>query len=346
MSIAFASPYAELDEVEAQLLADGDVERAARALGEAWNRVLLTEWRTHDRPVIVGFPRVRSLVVDPRALVEVAPTRVGWLRDVAERHDLRHRERHLAWLIEREAALRAQLEQDVGFVLDRPLQDFANDVQAAVIGAPADLQRRVRVGATIALGEAVRAHGGAWAVHEVAPDVGRFAVGDWRPGRLVDDLDPADPPHRVAEAVANAIAAHRRSPAPGEPRGTYVALCPRGRARPLAELVPTDLPDGTTVHVDGEQLRFDIDDPFSGRQTTVWVTVRSDVADLRDDVLDQLPSNVDPRPWADADRIYEVAWPLEFSDEAYNEVLLFAERLERDCGALVFDPGMGRFPLL
>ncbi|MEO0605026.1 MAG: hypothetical protein AAF211_26585 [Myxococcota bacterium] len=176
-------------------------------------------------------------------------------------------------------------------------------------------------------------------------DRGAFVVGTWAPMQVVDNVTASSPEGMLADVLEDEIEGFREmSPATFVgPVGTWLAIVPPGRAVPLEGFAArTDYLDGTTARMQGEHLVLDIDDPISGRRTRVVVSL---VEEDGEPVVEGLPPEIDAAPWRGARQQYTIVWELEYTDEAYNTVLIFAESLVAECGALVVDSATRNRPL-
>ncbi|MEM6927474.1 MAG: hypothetical protein AAF602_11120, partial [Myxococcota bacterium] len=253
--------------------------------------------------------------------------------------------------------VRTRLREDVARLLGRPpvtapVRAWVTDLQAAIVAldgqaAAREVHRRVREAVGLELGllfeEAV---GGTWSVRSDPAylDQGTFVIATWAPMQVVDNVMASSPATMLADVLEDEIEGFRELlPArDAGPVGTWWAIVPPGRAVPLARLASrTDYLDGTTARMDAEQLVLDIDDPITGRLTRVHVRLRQEDVEP---VLAGLSPEVDVAPWGEAREQYVIVWDLAYTDEAYNTVLIFAEMLRAECGALIVDAATGQRP--
>lgn len=359
-------PYAGIDAVEEQLQraiseggpSESQIEDAATVVLDAWDAALGVHWADGPRGrTVSGFPGLDVEAVAERIVDQwVRSPRPGRLREIVERYDLAYRTGRLDALLADAQSIATTLRDDVASLLGRaagpPVRPWVTDLQAAIVAldtrhAPRAVRRRVREAVTFELGRLFReAAGGDWSVRSnpAYVDWGQFVVGTWSPSQVVDNVVVSSPPTMLVDVLEDEIAGFAEA---SPPVGVWLALCPPGRAVPLSSYASrTDYLEGTTPRMDGDRLVLHIVDPLTGRSTRVTVTQLAGdaVAEEARDLLATLPPELGVT-WRGARERYEIAWDPEFTDEAYNPVLTFAEALVTDCGALIVDAATGTLPL-
>jgi len=118
--------------------------------------------------------------------------------------------------------------------------------------------------------------------------------------------------------------------------GTWFALCAADRRIGIEELAEqVGKLKGRTVRVEGGQLYVEV----AGAEIIVSVQAGADVLAEAAEIAERH----DRSEVATHGARYELTWELDDSDAVYNTLVSISSRLEKHCGAVIFDATNGRF---